>query len=225
MKIKERRKNKTVVRETMPKLHTASLLICGLLTLIMTAKVRAGLPTANRDGVYSHDGVLVRLRFGPAYGSVSGEKNASRLEIRGPGLLLDVAVGGAITQNIALHGSFVLHGQIDPSISMFSASDNMNNNLFGLVGGISYYILPWNIFVSAEAGFARMALEDSGGQTIAGTSPGFLGQTSIGKEWWISSNWGLGISGVFNVGILPGKGDDPLFTWFGGSLALSATYN
>jgi hypothetical protein len=48
----------------------------------------------------------------------------------------------------------------------------------------------------------------------------------IGKEWWVSDNWGLGIAGQLFGGSAKDKDDEDLqFDTFSVNLCFSATYN
>jgi len=59
---------------------------------------------------------------------------------------------------------------------------------------------------------------------------GVTGQLSAGKEWWVSSNWGLGIAGELFLGRMaggsePGRTETHPYTVKGFSLLVSASFN
>ena len=56
--------------------------------------------------------------------------------------------------------------------------------------------------------------------------PGLGLKLAVGKEWWVSDHWGIGVAGQFFIS----RNDDPdattvKLTTLGGGVAFSATYN
>lgn len=47
----------------------------------------------------------------------------------------------------------------------------------------------------------------------------------VGKEWWVSDNWGLGVAANFMVGSMKDKDYDTRWTGLSTSILFSATYN
>ena len=55
---------------------------------------------------------------------------------------------------------------------------------------------------------------------------GFGAKLAVGKEWWVSDHWGLGLAAEAVLAITPDSGTNPpTWTTFGGGLTFSATYN
>jgi len=91
--------------------------------------------------------------------------------------------------------------------------------------GITYYSMPSNAYLSASIGTGSLNKTD----VLAGNSDNGLAlDTTIGKEWWVAPNWGLGLAG--DCTYLPAKDKDIVrsnknwsVTGFG--LHFSATFN
>lgn len=136
-------------------------------------------------GEHTHDGLYVGMRAGvgrlrnPAFG------NRDYGVLEGRDLQLALAVGAAVSRHVILFGEL--------SESQVRQSDGMDPGDFSLVvagPGVAYYLEPSNVFFSGAlgwAGFGSTRAWDHSGQ-------GMTGRLSVGKEWWVSSNWGLGLA-------------------------------
>ncbi|GAC1537636.1 MAG: hypothetical protein NVS2B9_03980 [Myxococcales bacterium] len=50
--------------------------------------------------------------------------------------------------------------------------------------------------------------------------------TALGKEWWGSSHWGLGLAAHLSMSVNQESGTNPpTWTGWGATVAFSATYN
>lgn len=76
--------------------------------------------------------------------------------------------------------------------------------------GLTYYIMPANVFLSGTVGVGRFALtkptDDQDDDERIETNPGLSLHAKIGKEWWVSDNWGLGLAAGY--GWLGAKRDE-----------------
>jgi hypothetical protein len=58
--------------------------------------------------------------------------------------------------------------------------------------GVSWYFTSYNIYLSPVISFSVMEYD---GPVLKGDSEGGGGfGLSVGKEWWVSDNWGLGVA-------------------------------
>jgi hypothetical protein len=95
--------------------------------------------------------------------------------------------------------------------------------------GATYYFMPANLYLSFSIGFATLdaKVEAPDGSILRDSARGFALDFTVGKEWWKSDNWGVGIAGDFGYlnieNSLPGAKE----VWTGGQLGLrlTATYN
>ena len=92
--------------------------------------------------------------------------------------------------------------------------------------GLTYY-LPINVFLSGSIGLASFNLQDNGddGNIEGSTEEGLGFQVAVGKEWWVSDNWGLGVSAAFTYGSAEDKHDAGDASAYGINVMFSATFN
>jgi len=114
----------------------------------------------------------------------------------------------------------------NPTIKVGSSSGSTNNTSAGIGGlgvGLTYYIMPLNVFLAGTVGFGPLSFSNNG--TNSSTQNGLVGRFGLGKEWFVSQSWGLGIAGYVNFGVNPDQGTNPP-TWktVAPLVALSATF-
>jgi hypothetical protein len=58
------------------------------------------------------------------------------------------------------------------------------------------------------------------------TNAGFGAKLSIGKEWWVSEHWGMGVAGQFSIGSNIDQGSSPpTWTTITPAIAFSSSFN
>ena len=161
---------------------------------------------AQTDGVTkipegrTHTGFYLSMGAGPHFPSISSEiKEVYDYTFTGTGAVFDIKIGGAVKENLILHATLISSSLSGPKVTSGSNSQNASNNLsIGeamLGGGLTYYIMPQNIFFSGSVGFGGYSLIDNdNNNTSVATDRGFAMQLKAGKEWWVSKRWGLGIA-------------------------------
>jgi hypothetical protein len=178
----------------------------------------------------------MRLTLGVGAGAVGldAKNNSQDRTFAGGGWASSIDVGGSNGDNLAI---FVrLREATIASPGVYIDDDKIGNadasamtqGMLG--GGISYFIMPLNLYLGAAVGLAviggryklpgRNELKYNGDVGI-----GFDGE--IGKEWWIADDWGLGIAARISVADVAGGNSVPDDASFGAafvSLLLSATY-
>jgi hypothetical protein len=151
-------------------------------------------------GYHKHDGFYLSMCYGAVFGNILDEYNSTSMDMSGMGSLLDLKIGGAIRENLILHATIISQVIAGPTITIpgegtakapsnFVASEVM----FGV--GLTYYVMPSNMFFSGTLGYGNFGIMDSenSGNDVT-TEKGLSIQLKIGKEWWISKNWGLGVA-------------------------------
>ena len=89
----------------------------------------------------------------------------------------------------------------------------------------------WNglcrLQLSGAAGISGLTLNDTSnsGSSSDFTDLGFYASLGAGKEWWVSSNWGLGVAAVARLASLKLKDYDARLTATSISMLFTATYN
>ena len=179
-----------------------------------------------------HNGFYLRLHLGAGFTSVTGTDAAgSKFTISGGSGSFGIALGGAVAPNLIVFGNLFGTDISDPSgtvdgVDIGTAGSGTNANVSGIGVGVAYYIEPMNLYLSGTLAAMSFAFSDSNGRNVYESDVGFGLQGMVGKEWWISQDWGLGIAGELLAASMKDK-TDPSITWTATafSLLFSATYN
>lgn len=199
----------------------------GMLGLLFVWAGLASGARADDGGAETHDGFFLRFKVGPGYASAKSDTDPS-LKISGGAFHFRFDIGGALTENLILHGTLDSFSVFEPEIEYDSESGRIEDSSFDISGigiGLSYYLMPSNLYV----GLLLASVEDSitfdiyDEEIEAESDSGPHLTLNAGKEWWVSDNWGLGLGADLGVGRVP-DGDDN-FDNFTFSVNFSATYN
>ena len=179
-------------------------------------------------GYHEHDGFYMRLLLGVGYLHSSASYQGDSMAVSGVGVTMGAAFGGALTPNLIIYGEFVGTIVSDPTLEYNGQSgtaSGLTASMMGFGPGIAYYIDP-NLYFSGTLLFTRLSFSDSNSnEDVASTDLGFGAGFTVGKEWWISRDWGIGLAGQFMVASMKDKDVDTRWTGLSGSLLFSATYN
>lgn len=176
-------------------------------------------------GAQTHEGIF--FRFGLGFGFTSMHSEDVDTTVSGPGAALVLSLGGNIAQNLIIYGELVGDTASDPKIEMGGSefdTDDTTAGIFGFGVGLAYY-LPSNVYFSGTIAATQLSVQVEGEDAAESDfGPGFSGM--IGKEWWVSDNWGLGIAGQLLVASMKdSEGSDIKWNAVGGGLLFSATYD
>jgi hypothetical protein len=182
-------------------------------------------PVAYAAPMHLHDGFYLRLHLGGSYLHLGTDAGS----MSGPGGSFGVAVGGSIAPNLIIYGTIFGASVTDPHVDIsYGSSGTLNGvslTLVGLGGGLAYY-LPNNVYLAGTLASMKWSMSDSNDSnyTLANSKWGFGVQGLVGKEWWVSQDWGIGLAGEVMAASMKDDGDQ---TWTGlaFSLLFSATYN
>ncbi|MEP6654679.1 MAG: hypothetical protein ABJA82_15055 [Myxococcales bacterium] len=179
---------------------------------------------------HEHDGFFLRLHLGFGFTRVatSGSSLFDDVEFSGGSTSIGIALGGVVAPNLVLYGSFFGSSIPDPDLKVNGATFGHQGSadLFGLGGGAAYYFQPLNIYLAGTLATMQFSLNDSNDNTQYESKWGVGFQALVGKEWWVSQEWGLGVAAEL-IGATMKDKDDANVTWKAGafSLLFSATYN
>jgi hypothetical protein len=177
-----------------------------------------------------HDGFYLRLHTGGGYMSVSGSDGAGNtVKIAGDSVSLGVSIGGAIVPNLIVFGTFFISVVSNPDLTQNGAAAGTGSGsaaVGGFGAGLAYYFQPINLYLSGVLAATDFQVQDSNGNMTYDSDTGIGFQGMVGKEWWVSQDWGLGAAFEF-VGASMKDKADPSIKWTSTSFALlfSATYN
>lgn len=179
-------------------------------------------------GVRTHDGFFLQMNLGAGAMSSTTTSSGDKWEFSGAASQLGIAVGYAVVENFIIAGDLWLASVTDPSVkaggSSLGATDNAQT-LYGLGLNFTYYFMPLGMYVTVVPSAWGLDVRAFG--LTHHTAPGFAFRAAIGKEWWVSDNWGLGLNLQYAHSANRDKNfvDRPTWRtdWFG--VAFSATYN
>jgi hypothetical protein len=160
-------------------------------------------------GYQEHDGFFLRLHCGGGYLTTSESLQGNSLTLAGPAFAFSAAFGGAVTPNLIVFGELLGMGVSDPKATLNGA----------------YYVEPMNLYFSGTLTFSQLSFDDKNSSTKAESEIGFGFSAALGKEWWVSTDWGLGAAALFQFASMKDKGIDARITALGFALLFSATYN
>ena len=191
-------------------------------------------PFSKAPGAQTHDGVYLRLHVGLSWSSLSAQAGGSTIAYSGNGGSLGVAAGYSVIPNLALYVELLAAGAVEADVSRDrgnSSQSRLGTDIYGLGAGAAYYFGA-NFFAATSLLLGYVAVTDPEGGTPAFRSDtGLVFEALFGKEWWVSDNWGLGVSGQVILASLAGRNPDATLTvvpsWKATAFCLlfSATYN
>lgn len=162
-----------------------------ILTLILlTAATALAGPRDHQDGFF------LRLSAGAGSAKTSLDGYLDKVKISGPAGDMNIAIGGIVTPNLALHGTLFGWSASDPELTVNGINlGEMNADVTagGLGGGLTYYFMPVNLYLSGSVGVGSMELDVAGPD--GETQSGLFMDLTVGKEWWVGDKWGLGVAG------------------------------
>jgi hypothetical protein len=191
-----------------------------VLALVLPVAAAAGEPRAHDSGFF------FRVAPGGGYSRTAVTEDGDRFALKGVSGSVDFAIGAVVKRNLALHVTVGGWGLVDPTVEFNGAEEVASNTSITMAmigGGFTYYLGPSNVYLTASAGAATQRLEIEGESGDSDT--GFAFDAGLGKEWWVSDRWGIGVSGTAGYHSVPpgdatGRFKGPSF-----ALRLSATFN
>ena len=95
-------------------------------------------------------------------------------------------IGGSVASNLILHAHFA---------GRSSMMDDHHTYFVGM--GLTRYWMPSNLYLTGSLGLAGFEtnwdLFEPADRELNGTGTGIGASVTVGKEWWVSDNWALGI--------------------------------
>jgi hypothetical protein len=170
------------------------------LSLLLPALLSAACASTH---LTAHTGIHLNGAIGPAV-----------LQAEGAGVAGSITAGAAITPNLILG----VHAWDTAVTALLSDSQ-----VFGIGPTAKYYFMPANVYLAATPAVTRLS------RTLLGSlhdesewGPGL--SVAVGKEWFVSRRWGLGVAGVLDVSS-NGFGGGDRSTRAGAAVLFSASFN
>jgi hypothetical protein len=174
-------------------------------------------PPRKLEPLFAPSAFLVRFGAGPGYTWASGDPNT---KLTGASGAFNLAMGGFVLQNFALHADFGWLDVFDPDFTVDGTVLDSTSVLFQAStfrAGASYYIMPVRAYLSLGVGFAVAALTSytynsasDNNVTLVGREYTKLGPSfaaEFGKEFAVSNFWGIGLAAHYELLSVP-AGDD-----------------
>ena len=204
----------------------AAVLLTGTALMAQDIQPYQAPPRTGFDSTYQrHFGFYIRPDLGFGYLT----QTESGVTISGLSGLAGVAIGGAIRENSILAVHIIDAVAQNPNVSSGGLSATANDTtvtMWGIGPQYTYYFMPSNLYLSTTLALTRLHV--SSGNNSGDTDWGLGTRIALGKEWWVSDHWGLGVAGHIsfstNQDPVSGGGSSTLTTWTFGA-AFSATYN
>jgi hypothetical protein len=199
----------------------AAALLAAILLIAIAAPGQARIVRGHSHG----GGFFLRLSAGLGGADTGPEIQGDDPVFSGASGDLNIAIGGVVSPGLALHGTLWGWSINEPELEWLGAEGWVPGDLSlsAIGGGVTYYFMPSNLYLSGSLGFATLSL-DLDETELAKSDTGLALDFTVGKEWWVGARWGLGVAGAFGYHSVPGDaGED----WSGKSVAIrfSATYN
>ncbi len=152
-------------------------------------------------GVHQHDGFFLRFHAGAGSGNVVEEfGSAGDMKFTGLAGVFRLQIGGSIADNLVAYGELGAFVISDPELEWNEISGTMedvNLSISDFGAGLTYYFMPSNIYLSGTFTISKNKIESTVNDISASTESGIGGYLAIGKEWWVSAEWGLGVAGFY----------------------------
>jgi hypothetical protein len=175
-----------------------------------------------------HNGFFFRPDLGIGYLSTNANSFGQSATLSGAAGSFGLAFGGAIDHHniLALHIWDLAAAKTTISVNTPGGSSNVELGATIAVFGPEYtYYSNDNLYFSISPGLSQLSFDGDNGNTHK-TDPGFGLRAALGKEWWVSDSWGMGLAGQFSFSTNQDTGNNaPTWITWGLSLAFSATYN
>ena len=178
-----------------------------------------------------HDsGFFVRLSTGFGYASSKIEEGDISYQLSGGTGDANLAFGGMVTPHLALHATLLAWVTTSPELKYCDGGrcdtetfDEIDFSLSGFGGGVTYYFMPSNFYLSGSICAAELTVTHENRSESSDYGPAI--DITVGKEWWVSDSWGLGVAGGFGYHSVSWEYTSS--NWSGTSFGIrfSATYN
>jgi len=149
-------------------------------------------------GYRQHDGFYFNARLGFGYMSLGSDSAGRFTGLAGN---LGVSLGAALTPNLVLFGELGGVALSNPDFSANNGSSSSTNDtsvsLFDVGIGAAYYLDPANVFVSGTLATSKASFtfDDGVDRVTDNTNWGIMTRLAAGKEWWVGSEWAMGVAG------------------------------
>jgi hypothetical protein len=195
-------------------------------------------PPLDEVGAYAHEAGFLRVLLGPAgFAAETGHRSLS-----GGGFDLGLAAGHALRRDLILQLDALFVGATQPTYEVDGEEMDRNITATALnIGPGATYYLPHNVYATgavyaawlqrSETRLAPPPADDPFGQPVEeeideSSKLGIGASATVGKEWWLTVNWGLGVAArLYLATMRDGSSEDTTWGVRSFSILFSATMN
>jgi hypothetical protein len=175
---------------------------------------------------HRHDGFYLRFFLGLGYTSMNLDD--ADLTVSGAGGAFGIAAGFAVSDNLIVFAEIFDDIAVNPKVEQGGSSidtEDVNAGVVAIGAGIAYYIQPSNMYVSGTLSLGQLTVQQDG-EEIGESDFGPGVSLMVGKEWWVSNNWGLGVALQLYAGSMKDSEDGgPTWKTTAAAIVGSATFN
>lgn len=209
----------------------ASLRSCALalsVPLFLAASTARAQEPPQVSGQREHEGLFLHAMLGPSFILATTTAEGEDLSASGGGATLRLSAGWNVARGLVVFAEAFADVTVSPTFEAGDVMEEPDDTSFGVSGigaGLAYY-LGGNYYVSGSVNVVSLRLEyEEGGRTVARESDeGLGGNITLGREFWVSDGWALGLAIQAFLGSVPG-GDDSDWTVGTFGAGLSATFD
>lgn len=207
---------------------------------------QAAVNAGNDDTKHKRDGYYLRLTAGFGGTAAVEDYPGDESTISGGSGTTTIGFGYAIREyfcvNLDLFRSFMPYPDLLKINGEVITEEDAEVTISNLGLGLTYYIMSSNFYLSGSIGPAVGVVEyETSGtdldlfgfdfssltqrQIEIESDIGYGINVAIGKEWWVSDNWAIGVAGQLFHTVLPFEESDLKTTSFGFGILFSGTFN
>ncbi len=193
------------------------------IALIASALLAAACATVHQT---AHVGVHFQADLGAGGSQSTASESGVDAKYSGPAGLISVGVGGAAAPNLIVGAQLWGSSVSDVRFTLNGQSETLTNvtyDVYGFGPMLKYYFMPANVYVAATPSIAQLSLSNDHSSDETRWGPAL--RLAVGKEWYASMHWGLGIAGVLHLASNKPEGGGPTWSTVGGGVVFSASYN
>jgi hypothetical protein len=141
-------------------------------------------------------GFFLRIDLGGGYAETTNEMGPlPKLEYSDGTFAGDLSFGAVVKSNLAVHGTWFGWRSYSPFVIEVLGVELDPVTLSAWGGGLTYYFMPINIYLSANAGAGKLSGFADGSDIDSDW--GLALNLSAGKEWWVKDALGVGVAVAF----------------------------
>jgi hypothetical protein len=152
--------------------------------------------------LHKHDGFFLRFGLGVGYFSSSGTISVSggpesKYKVKGTGLALDISIGGAIASGVILAGTITATSASNATQSADGYPDYSSSASLSALGVlVDVYPNPTDgLHFGGALSLAGVSYNDTRNNSSDDTRQGGAISGHFGYEWWVGTDWSLGVMG------------------------------